>query len=485
MKIDEKKKGLSRRKNIALSKTLGLRILIWALVGLALAVVLLILHFIWPESEVVKILCSPELLTGVVIAPPTLASWYNSTRLTEEERLLRVTKEFEEKISLLVKDIEARDNTDDWGYRYGRLMQIESLYNKVDNNAGKIYIDYSPILESMDRVLKKRKQAVHNNQDWINTGTHIPVDVELMYEKILSSVIETRPEVFFSDAVTYVVNLDFTRENIRDIILTYPMNKNKDNSSDITNKIFLKCVLTPEFIESMKGGNSFKYITIVSKTQLRYRDMKRIFLESDYEDIKFKLESGEEYELECTDANSLCKNDIQRHNGDKSDDDTVLVYECRDFLSELNLLKLDCSNSIGLNDKEDARYYVEIDNLGKGKTVKQYKDEILNHFNENVRSNLMIRISRNYAEEDGRWAGWHSITEYTYNEFQKDPIYKWMIFAVGNGNSWSDTDKCYCVIFSKAEMEKYCNKKPLDGSNGYNFAFMNILLKGKPTLKAK
>jgi hypothetical protein len=435
-----------------------LRLVSSVIFSICIILVLLCLRlFFFEDSKIFEEITKGEVLAGIVIAIPTITTWYNDS---EEKRKDEMKKEVGVAFSKWSSETseENRELSSKNWLEISRILDKLEVIRKLDNE---IELDLNSLFVFLQGKLQQDVKAEKSwrevNSKIINLISHDEESTELFYK------------LFPSKSLNKLCFVDFDRCSMLKNLAGRP--------EEIS---FYKCFFTAKFLENwdffVEGGtvifNECVFDESISKSFFKrfLPDQSKIIIKNSL--VNDEMDSSRdqisyEYSTEEDTIQDDTVHDSNKHNRDNNG-----MSESKGNYEQVILEKRDEWGNTPINDLLQ----------GNGVEVIIISDDIRKSINNRIidalekklhlgitKENSKISRSKNYVQEmkEGYLYEWWS-----WNTVMKDKIdsqFKFFIFAVQWDNN--QKDKFRCIIFNRESFEKLMSKKKLSNGDRYFFYF--------------
>lgn len=413
--------------------------------------------FFFEESKIFEEITKGEVLAGIVIAIPTITTWYNDSEEKRKDAMKKEVGAAFSKWSSETSEENKRLSSKNW-LEISRILDKLEIIRKLDNE---IELDLNSLFiflqGKLQQDIKAEKSWREVNSKIINLISHDKESTELFYK------------LFPSKSLNELRFVDFGRCSL--------LKKLTGRPEEIS---FYKCFFTVEFLENwdffVEGGtvifNECVFDESISESFFEkfLPDQSKIIIKDSLVIDELDSSRGQislEYPTE-EDA----KQDDAIHDLNKYNMDTTSMLASKEYNEQVILEKRDGWGNTPINDLLQGNG-VEVITISDDKRTS-INNRIIDALEKKLdlgitKENSRISRSKNYVQEmrDGDSYEWWS-----WNAVMKDKIdsqFKFFIFAVQWDNN--QKDKFRCIIFNQESFEKLISKKTPSNDDRYFFYF--------------
>ncbi|MFU2203804.1 hypothetical protein ACQTPQ_01135 [Streptococcus hyovaginalis] len=437
------------------SKMFPIEVLFYVNLSLIVVTLILIGNYIYTPSsdgEIFKALSYGEVLVGICIAYPAIYTWLMTYQNEKKNELEKEEERKKDKIEIEIYNLQKEYS--EWLIRFSETEKVtladRVILSSIIEKADKIESDYDNIINYLNLfvIVQEKlwssydhKGLVFENSEWRNLITKIIMKI------INANNTKSLENIIKSEKTKDIFGIDFSWDTISDNLLNIDVQTDSDfnftgckiKAEDLTRNLFNnpnvkkfnECVWIgkPEFNDKEFEGN-------------QYNEALEIYI----------IDNIDEETNNSSDSESKEENSNQN-----------AIFENRDLSGKainewlLNKNSIQIELDTGMNVKSTILE----------KIIELYPKELGDVSPENI----LFSKSKNYVDDmkDGqRWA-WHSWNVITEKAIDKNENFKYVVFAVENGNN-----TYVCLVFNRDNFNKMLDQKSKIKDDRYFFYFGKV-----------
>ncbi len=420
-----------------------------AIFGVFLVAIVLVLNNIFNgENLIFSSLAQGEVMAGLVIAPPTIVTWYFSSEQNREEKKKVVSDNvrdtvqyYDKQLTEVVSDVS---KSKDLPFHKARKIEyIIETYNKLlkewsETTKLDISLDFVQVLSAICSIKYPEEIESPNDEDADNWKNNLGTALKPTLKEVISL---EKNEVFKSKEIKYFSYIEFGSEG-------YEL-----ENIEFSGKHFIQCTFSSNFLYL----NNFKNCTFINCS-----------ISEGKPSVKFKQE--------------LLDNNIRGTFKDENDEDILKkgALEVLNVESKERELKhghvFDAREGIVADDYIIGNKFFELTSVEESR-LRIYEDivgQLVSKLGIDTGvNNKKISISKNYITEDNKqdfiegslFSGWNSLFE---SKIKKANNFNHYIFCIKVEDNYNT------IVFEKEKFIEFLKRKNIDKVGKYNFYFQGF-----------